>query len=95
MRAVRSCGLASRGMKAGAVAAGSGFVFVDMVGGSRLCLLGLSECSVLRYSTGVDAEKQDVEYRNVANVSGELGNSCCISHCGVCLMTSAHAKLCL
>lgn len=67
MSAVRSCGLASRGMKAGAVAAGSGFVFVDMVGGSCLCLLGVSVCYVLRYrpSIGVEAEKQDVKYRNV------------------------------
>lgn len=75
--------MASRGMKAGAVAAGSGFVFVDMVGGLRLCLLGVFVCYVLRYSIGVRVEKQDVEYRSLVDVSGELGNSCCISHCGV------------
>lgn len=75
MSAVRSCGLASRGMKAGAVAAGSGFVFVDIV-----CVSWEYLFYIPRYrwaGIGVDAEKQDVEYRNIGkivNVSGEIGN---------------------
>lgn len=54
MSVVRSCGLASRGMKAGAVAAGSGFVFVDMVA-NGVCVPAVFVCdavgSITKYAS--------------------------------------------